>query len=347
MENFKMKIKTQLLLTALKELKPIVPMSSQIPIAACAKITTGDKLTITVTDFDQSSVRTLDFNGEIETCCVNFNMLLYSIGEADETMLMREDNYLLVKCGHKTSRVPLVDAKDFPEEPDAKGFKLIGTNPADIAIGMRAVHGFEHKDRDNIMNTSILGCSKFIECKATDGATIAIWNCPLISADFEAAIPSKFCDALADALAIEGAELRLSKNMALVNWPNGSYFCKLSENLFPSTKSITDTEVKLIGKLDIKPIMRELEACCALTPQSQAPAMSLRFLGGKLKTLFLGSNENIFEGEYPVSYQCRINAKSMHRCLSAFGESCEIYGDERLLKMTSHDLTIYSTLMRS
>jgi len=301
---------------------------------------------ISACDGDQFASRTLDFNGEIETCCVNFSALMWAIGDAEETMLIREENYLLVKCGQKTSRVALVDVKDFPDEPDLKKFQLIGTNPADIAIGMRAVHGFEHKERDPLTSMCLRGSSKLIECLACDGMNNARWSAALISADFDALVPSTFCDALANALERKDAGLRLSNNQAMVNWGGGMYCCKLAEGQYPPSTVFEQAKPPLIGKLEIKPLLRELEACIALHGQSLAPVMSLQFLGGKLKTLFLGSNENVFEGEYPVSYQCNVNAKSMHRCLSALGESCELSGDDRLLKMRSGDLVIYSTLMR-
>lgn len=340
-----MKINTKSFLSALKELKPIVPIMSQVPIMSCVLIETGSVFKITVSDFDQTSCRILPFNGESDFFCVNFRHLEFSIGDSEETMLIREGESLVVKCGQKSSRLALIDPKDFPDDPELEKFTLIGTNPNDIAIGMKAVHGFEHREREPLTGMSIRGSAKLIECLASDGVNLCRWSSALISADFEAILPSKFCDALADSLELKNAALRLSQNKALVTWEGGFYTCVLAEGEYPSSSIFTARKLEKIGNLTIRPLLRELEACIALTPTASAPAMDIEFKHDALWTGFLGTNENQFAGEFSP-FTCTVNAKSMKLCLSALGESCEISGDENMLKLSNSDVEVYTSLMR-
>lgn len=340
-----MKIDTKILLGALKELKPIIPMASQVPITSCVLIETGSVFKMTVTDFDQTSCRVLPFNGESDFFCVNFNHLLFSIGDAEETMMVREDESFVVKCGQKSSKLALIDPKDFPDDPELEKFTLIGTNPNDIAIGMKAVHGFEHRERDPLTGMSVRGSAKLIECLASDGMNLCRWSSAMICADFEAIVPAKFCDALADALERANAQLRLSNNMALISWDDGFFACKLAEGKYPPSSIFTGRKLEKIGKLTIRPLLRELEACIALTPTANTPQMALYFMANKLETAFLGTNENEFVGEFN-SFKYLVNAKSMKLCLSALGESCEISGDENMLKLSNQDVEVFTSLMR-
>lgn len=340
-----MKIKTQLLAEALKDLKPIISTTGQIQILSCVKIVTGDQLEIVATDGDQMASRSIEFNGEVNVLAVNFNQLLFSLGDAEETNMIRDNGVLIVKCGQKVSRIGILDTKDFPEAPDQSKFKAIGVNCADLAKGIRAVHGFEHKDRDALTGLLIRGSPKLLECIATDGANLAHWTLPSISAEFECLIPADFADALAGALERENAVFKLSNNQAFVEWNGGFYVCKLSELKFPSITAITGNKFDRLGKLTTRPLLRECEACIALTNQAMTAALDLEFMADGLFTRFGGTNENHFTGDFKPAYKCTVNAKSAKLCLGAIGETCEFFGNKVATKMVNCDLTIYSTLM--
>ena len=183
------------------------------------------------------------------------------------------------------------------------------------------------------------------ECIATDGANLAHWTLPSISAEFECLIPADFADALAGALERENAVFKLSNNQAFVEWQGGFYVCKLSEFQFPSITAITGNKFDRLGKLTTRPLLRECEACIALTNQAMTAALDLEFMADGLFTRFGGTNENHFTGDFKPAYKCTVNAKSAKLCLGAIGETCEFFGNKVATKMVNCDLTIYSTLM--
>ena len=340
-----MKIQTKILWEALLQLKPFVESKSQFHFLSCAKIVTGDKMEITTTDLNQTSSRTLDFNGDADVFCVNFSSMMWSLGEADETMFVRDGQNLVVKCGKKTSRISLIDPADFPESPAAKDFKSIGVNCDDLATGIKAVHGFEHKERDPLTNIGLRGSPKLLECFAADGANLAHYELPSICASFDVLLPADFAGSLAEALTRKDAVLKLSERHALVTWDGGFYVCKLGEGQFYSTSNFTDRKMPRLGKLATAPLIRECEACIALTNPDRAPAINLDFTKGGLSTGFGGTNENEIPFESEQAYKCTVNAKSEKLCLTAIGDTCELFADDRMTKMVNGELSIYSTLM--
>jgi DNA polymerase III sliding clamp (beta) subunit (PCNA family) len=342
-----MHLKTDILREAIKELKPIVSKPTSFPILSCVRIKTGDDMRLTVTDFDQTASRVIEFNGESKECALNFTGLTYALGDADETKFLFDDKSVTIKCGNKVSKLSVLDVKDFPESGDKTAFKTIGVNVEDMSAGMSVVNGFQHKDRDPLTNMFLRGSPKLLECIASNGANLAYWSLPSISATFEALVPAGFCDAVAYALVRKDAVFKLSQNHVRVDWDGGFYSCKLAYGTFLSTSAFINKEVTLIGKLETAPLLRELEACIALTHKDRAPCMNLQFDAHGLWTRFEETNENHFSGEFKPAYKCSVNANSMHKCLSAFDNSCEIYGDDRMIKMVGGDLTVYSTLMLS
>lgn len=343
-----MKIKTQSLLLALKELKRVLPTSPWIPIFSCVRIQTSDVMKLSVTDGDQFSSRTIPFEGAIEDFCINFNSLFFSLAQSEETQTFTDGQFLIVKCDQKSTKIPILSPDEFPAEPDMKSAKAIGVPCADLAKGIRAVHGFEHKDRHLLENLSIVGTLKLLECLACDAMNNAVWASPLISADFAAMVPSKFCDALADSLDGKDAVLGLSHNHANASWDGGSYFCKLAEGKYPSSSVFRSDEFTFIGMLEIKPLVAELKSCLTYADPAKAPAINFEFTKKELWTGFVGRDSNL-ENKFAASfepYKCTLNAKSMLKCLSSFEQSCKIYGNDRLIKMESGDLTIYSGIIR-
>lgn len=341
-----MKVSTKLLRDSLSELKPFVETRGQFHAIACAKIKTGDSMEITTTNLDETSSRTIEFEGNSDELLVNFSAFQWSLGESDKTTITRDGQNIIIKCGNKVSRLSTIDATDFPAEPDKKDFTLIGTIPADLAEGIRAVDGFQIDDmsRPILEGTNIKGSAKFIECKATDGRRLALWNRPLISADFEATVPTAFCKPMADALSNEGAEFHLSPNKAIVTWSGGHYACKLMEGIFPRSNIITDPVRKPIGNLEIDTLLPELEACIALTPKDKTPAINLEFSAKGISTSFAGSSENQFDGKFEP-FKAIVNAAYLRQCLSCFDGYCELSGDVGMMVLSQGDLTLYLCLM--
>jgi DNA polymerase III sliding clamp (beta) subunit (PCNA family) len=342
-----MHLKTYELKSALDQLKPVVAKISMLPILSCVHIQAGADMRLSVADGDQFASLTIEFDGEVADFLVNFTQLSYSLAECETTTFLFEPGAIIVKCGEKTTKLATADAAEFPPGAEMKGVKEVGVNLADVAAGIRAVHGFEHKDRYPLNYLSIIGTPKSLNCSASDGANCAHNAAPLICASFEALIPPAFAESLADALEMPEARFKLSDRIGHVEWDGGFYQCKLGEGAWPSIKVFTDQEIKFIGMLEVKPLMAELQSCLAFQDQAKAPAINFEFTKKELFTSFTGTNsklENKFMAAFEP-YKCTLNAASMLKCLGAFDQSCKIYGNERMVKMESGDLTAFSALM--
>ena len=218
-----MKIKTQLLAEALKELKPIISTTSQIPILSCVKIVTDDRLEIVATDGDQMASRSIEFDGEVAQFLVNFNQLFHSLGDSEFTTFLFEEGSATVKCGEKTTRIATMKPDDFPTPFDFSKVKETGLNLEDLAKTIRAVHGFEHKERYPINNLSIKGTPKSLEGMASDGANCAHNFIPSICASFDILVPPAFAESFADALDKPDARFKINDRLLNVSWDGGFF----------------------------------------------------------------------------------------------------------------------------
>ena len=342
-----MKIKTQLLAEALKELKPIISTTGQIPLLSCVKIVTGDKMEIIASDYDQMASRSIEFDGEVAQFLVNFNQLFHSLGDSEFTTFLFDEGAVTVKCGEKVTRIATMKPDDFPTLFDFSKIKEVGLNLEDLAKTIRAVHGFEHKDRYPINYLWIKGSPKSLQSMASDGANCAHNYIPSICAGFEILVPPAFAESFADALDKPDAKFKINDRLLSVSWDGGSFQSKLGEGQFPSSTVFTSQEMKFIGMLENKPIISELQSCLIFADQSKAPAILCEFAKKELRTGFTGQNSqlnNKFHADFEP-YKCTLNVNSTIKCLSALGTSCKIYGNERMIKLEAGELTIYSSLM--
>lgn len=341
-----MKLKSKVFKAALIALAPVAKGKAFVPIQSCVKIQTFDRLELTVFDGDQFMVRKLDFNGEIAAICVNYNYLLNSIGDAEETTILQEDGHIVVKCGSKMSKLSTMKVDEFPATPEGK-FTSIGVPCADLAGGIRAVHGFESKSRDPLTSTHIVGTAKTIECCAGDGLQFAIHIQALISADFDLMVPAAFCDSLADALDGKNALFGASENMIHVQSDDVEYFCKQAEGKYHTIR-LQDYDFTKIGTMETKPLLNELASCLAFREQANTPIMVLEFSAKELWTGFSSSGstlENRFDGKFK-ELKCSVNAESFLKCLTPFKETVDISDCKTGLKLASEDTVILMGKMR-
>jgi DNA polymerase III sliding clamp (beta) subunit (PCNA family) len=342
-----MKVKTALLKSALRDLSTVVCERSTVPLLAYVHLNTFNDLELSVTDFDQFMMRKIEFDGEIGSICVHFNQFSNVLGDAEFTTIIKEENAIIVKCGSKLSRLSILEAKDFPSMPEMN-FKAIGVSCAELAAGIRAVHGFEHKNRDPVTSLQIEGTAKSIVCAATDGLQYARHVQLLISAEFKHLIHANFCDNLAYALEGKGATLSCSDSMLYVSADDVEYFCKFTEHKWPDSVAFLTHEFKPIGVIQPETLIAELESCLVFREITKSPVMDVDFEKDKVTTHFTGSGsqlENSIPGEFNPCH-CKVNVESFLKCLRRFKEKVNISNSENVIRMDSGDMTIYMGKMR-
>lgn len=339
-----MKINTKSLKSALKDLQPLSKSKVGIIGAGILKIETDAKMKLSVSSIDMSGTREIDFAGEVAELYVNFTQFLWSIGDSEEITILQESGAIIVKSGNKSSRLQTLNAKDFPTMPKQEDFKFIGVPCADLAIGLKAVQGFQQASviGSSLMNTNIVGSPKLVTCTATDGRNIANYASPLISADFDVLVPSEFCDALAGALGSNNAQLAISERGACVTFEGGGFFCKLSEGKFPSSAIFLDRDMKLLGPLETKSLIDEISSRNHFAEPGKFPFLELEFSKSGIATQFDGRElKNQISGDFQP-HKAKVGCEPILKCLNAIGDTCKVYADENCLKFINGDLSIWS-----
>jgi|SRR6267154_3670719 len=342
-----MKIKTSELQAALQSLRPIIGTRLTLPILSCVHIEAKrNRLHITATDLDRWQSCKVGCDGDLEAVCVNFTHLLYSIGIDENTTIKNEGKSLVLKCGQKLAKISVLDAIEFPPLPDSKNDKAQGIACPDLASAIRAVHGFESADEARILTNLHINChAKMLSCEACDGRNGAIYDNPLICADFEALVPNQFADSLAIALGGKDAVLSASTNSIHVKHEIGFYWCKQAEGKFPQTKDIFNRESKPLGELETKSMIQEIESCLPFQDNTKTPIMKVEFSVDGITTFFVGKGsdlKNHFAGAFKP-HTARVNANSFLKCLKAFADGkCNVSSDDNRLVFTSGNLKIVS-----
>ena len=345
-----MKLKSKPLLDALKLLRPVTGRS--LPILSCFRIeAVNNGLTVTATDCDQMMTEVIDCEGDLEALCISADWLLNAIA-GETTTLELADKVLTVKGGGNVTKIPTLDAAQFPPPLDDKGDKQIFVSCEDVGAAIKAVRWCESEDENHgaLCGTHILGTPKMLKVNAADGTSGAFWNQPLICASFEVLVPGDFSATLAEAMVRANSELHISDNYITVIHPNGSYRCKQSEYKFPGdgVERLQQEPKTEIGTLTIKPLVDALTVCCHYTKPNTSPVAALLFSGKGIAIEFLGAAE--INADVPGGFKnhgARVNCNALLHCLRGVGsDTCKIYKAESKLVLESGNLCIHSMNLR-
>lgn len=343
-----LKINTNKLAAALKNLSQIAKPKNTLPILSCVLIESTTKgLQITADNLDMRQSEIVEAEGiSKKPFCVNYAHLAISVGQGEETTLELTDNHLTIQPSGV--KLATLDAADFPASP-TETFKGIGVSCADVADGIDAVSwdckkpnaGEPSKEAVNLV-----GEPKQLTAVATDGASLALFQRGIICSAFDVNIHQDFCAMLSYALRREGAVVSISDKRVRVVHGSGSYSCKLWEPPFPNWKCVMPDKITTLGEAEAEPIKDYARMSLGLFDDPENfPSARLKFNGtgldieSKFKTTEASRH---FDGKFSP-LEIRFNLQKLASCLGAFGVPKVMLSatDEfSPMKMAGGDLTV-------
>ena len=325
-----MKIKTKALKTALANLSHVAARKVSLPILSCAKITAVENtLFIAVTNLDERQIETVECDGPLDECCVNFKTLDYSCG-GDEMEITLGGDRLIVRFGQNIQKFATLPAEDFPKEPNNK-LKQVGVSCVDLADAIESVKWAASTDLGRYVMNSVRveGEPKLLTCVATDGRCVAVAKKSVISAKFEATVPKEFTGNLVDSLRREGSSLWLDEKGIHVTHATGSYSCKQLDGVYPNWGQVIPDAPPKIGSLNI-PAAREIYGRLETLLDGRTDSSKLTFASDGLTIEYLSESTLTYSvaGEFRA-IQIAMAVPLMNRILTVDQLTADVFGTEQ------------------
>lgn len=350
-----MKIETKKLAAALSNLQPVVGHKrGMLPILSCVQISAvNGLLTIDATDMDQSQTETLEVEGDITRCCIDYKNLLMSLaGESVE--LTQVKGQLLIKSYLGTTQIATLE-DDHPSEMKCGKLTKQGVNCADLANDIKAVDWCAAKpnqiDRPVLQAVHIAGTAKLMTVEATNGRNLAATVRPAISSAFEVLIPDGSCRNLCAAMERNGAVLSTGDNHVRVDFEGGHYEAKQIEGKFPNTAAIVGGTREELGSASVSALLEAFGKLNFYIDPNKGGAVNAEFFvtGLSLKMPGRGSALDFNIAGVFKEYACRLNVESFLEASKAF--KCETVKISRnaavnTIVLDCSDLSVHMTEVR-
>lgn len=333
-----MKIETHKLNTVLDHIRPIIGRKATIPALSCVRLScAGGFLKIEATDLDQQQSESIECDGKLEPCCVNFNSLAMALA-GESTELQYKPGHIIVKSSIGMTDLETLGGDEFPPEMKCGSMKKYGVNCDDIATTIKQVvwAASDEVARYQLQSFHITGTAKMLTVESTNGRNLAVVNRPAISAEFEMLVSDSFSPMLCAALCRPGSVLSIGENHVRVDYEGGAYAAKQVDAKYPNTANLIGEKTDVLGEAPTAALQEIFTKLRFYMEPQKTIAAQCEFSKSGIDILMPGRNcllEFHVPGKFK-EYQCRLIVDSFLNCVkNCPGETVKILRGTELRKI--------------
>lgn len=242
-----------------------------MPILSCVKLQFGCGLELTASDGDRFCSSIVDYHGGvvsgIRIICVNAAVLENLVAACGEQITLElTASHLIIRSGKSESKLPIQDAKDFPNFPSLEKMKPVAANLSDLGKAIKQVAWCALDDPGRPVLESVhikLSPTKML-VESCSGRQFAFINQSAICGDAEFIIPDDDASLISNALET-ASELLASDNAIAIKSENGVLWAKLREGPYPKAPdSFYNAKLERVAVLEREPLIRFCETALNL-----------------------------------------------------------------------------------
>jgi len=348
-----MKIKTQLLNSALNCIKPIITRRNTLPILSTVRLhTKKGQLHIAASNLDEFIVEQVDCDGELKPICVSFNHFSMSL-YGDETSIEIVKGAIVIKCGLDETQISTLDAEEFQPQPKMDKAAKHGVACDELAKAVSGVDWAASTDdsRYILQSVAVESDAKKLTAVATNGRELGLVECALIGSKFSVLVPSAFAANFSDALLRDGAVFSSSENNLKVDHASGIYACKQLEGNYPNWRQVIPKEMKPLGEVNVAMLKELFSGCIGYDNKTEARGV-FKFDKDGLTVEFSGSSDSKLTRHAEGKFKSFTIALSLRKILLVFSnlktETAALHYFDELtpLRIDSGELSVLTMPMR-
>lgn len=351
-----MKIETKILSAALGHLSSVVGHGARmLPILTCVRLSAANgTLTIDATGLAQSQTESVEADGLLEPCCVDYKALVMALAGVAVDITQTKGN-LLVKSYLGTAEISTLDAEEFHADAEFKNMVKQGVNCQDLAAAIKSVDWCAAKpnqiDRPSLQAVHVLGAAKSITVEATNGRNLAATVRPAISSAFELLIPDGSCRNLCAAMERAGAVLSTGEYRARVDYEGGHYAAKQIDGRYPNTAAIVGGAKEELGTTKSAALLEAFQKLAFYMNPAKTEAVDAEFFVTGISLKMPGRASSLdfnIEGVFK-EYKCWLNVGSFLDAMNNLkGDTVKISRNAAMntIVLDSGDLSVHMTEVR-